>query len=212
MAATAEKNRAVLRPRSAIWIAIAAWVLCALNLVAQLMIHDWSAALRAIPVVGFIALAAWMLFVTPAVVVERDAVVLKNPARDIRIPWTAITDVQPSYSLQVRTAQRRFRAWAAPGAMQASKFPALEANEQILLHLSLPDDGTFAMSALVDPDQAERSRSDAASAAVRRGWQLAQRQAAQATAAAQKVEVHWHIPPLITLGVLLVASVVTIAV
>lgn len=175
LAATADQERAVFRPGSSIWIAVAVWALCALDVVTQLVLHEWSSALRAVPVVGFVATGAWMLFVTPAVIVEPAAVVISNPAREVRIPWSAITDVQPSYSLQAVTVRGRFRAWAAPGGTQLSGLTRFEANERLVSSMALPDDDTLPMTALTDPSQAGQSPAAAASIAIHRGWQLAQR-------------------------------------
>ena len=186
---------------------MAVWVLCALNVVTQVVVGGWSSGLRTVPVVGFVATAAWMLFVAPAVIVEPAAAVAKNPLRDVRIPWATIQDVQPSYTLQITTTQGRFRAWAAPGGSQLSHLPAITANEQTLLHLPLPDDGTLAMDALLDPHQENQTPSAAATLALRRGWQLAQHHTDHTTRGAETVTVRWHIPRLILLGAFLVASI-----
>jgi len=204
-----DQQRAVFRPRSGLWLTVGVWALCVLDLVTLGVIGDWTGLVRAVPVVALFGTAAWVLFWRPAVVIEPDAVVLVNPARDIRIPWSAIVDVQPSFSLVVRTTRGRYRAWAAPGGTQLSGLPRFEANEQILMHTAVADDGRFAMSALVDDGRNGLTTAAAATEAIRRGWKLAQRDPAPAEG---RVDVRWRTGWLTLVGVLLAATVAALVI
>jgi hypothetical protein len=81
-----ERDRVVLRPRSGRWLAAAVRALCVLNLVPMVVLHEWGSLMRALPIVALTAVAVWVLFGIPAVIVQNDAVVLVNPWREIRIP------------------------------------------------------------------------------------------------------------------------------
>jgi Bacterial PH domain len=54
----------------------------------------------------------WSGFVRPAVVIDLDGVTLRNVARDVHIPWTALTDVQIHWNLKVYVGERSYTAWA----------------------------------------------------------------------------------------------------
>ncbi|QDZ15294.1 hypothetical protein [Humibacter ginsenosidimutans] len=207
-----DRERTVLRPRLGPGIAIAVWVLGVVNLIAFGVLHEWESLVRAVPVVAFVAVAVWVLFGVPAVIVERTAVTVVNPARSIRIPFTKMVDIEPSFSLVLRTTQGRYRAWAAPGGGQPSNEAELLSNEQVASHLALPDDGSFEMSALALPGLTNMSNAAIAALAIRRGMQAASTSVNGVVPVADDspVSVRWHLVWLGVLVVLLVASVVAL--
>jgi hypothetical protein len=206
----------VLRFRSGIWIVVFVWALCVLNLVTLAVLREWMSVLRAVPVVLFVGTAAWMLFGLPVVRVEDDAVVLVNPARGIRIPWLAITDVEPGMLLTLRTTTARYRAWAAPSGGQPTSFAQARANQQLLMQSVLPEDGEVGEPERQPADESAASVAGAAAITIRRRWLQQTRSPGTqsdgtAAAADSRVEVRWHASWLIVLGVLLALAVFAIA-
>jgi hypothetical protein len=208
-----ERERTVLRPRLGLGLAIAVWALSILNLVTFGVLHEWESLARGVPVALLVSVAAWVLFGIPSVVIEETAVTFVNPARSIRIPYPRVVDIEPSFSLVVRTTQGRYRAWAAPGGSQGAARPALQANERIVLNTALPDDGRIERSALEDPTDANMSNAEIAAMAIKRGMQLEHTTVNGALPPADDspIGVHWHLAWLSVLAVLVVASVVALA-
>jgi len=58
--------------------------------------------------------AAAALFWRPAVVVDADAVELRNVLQDVRVPWGALDGVDTRYALTLVVGERRLQSWAAP--------------------------------------------------------------------------------------------------
>lgn len=57
------------------------------------------------------------LFWRPAVIVDVEAVELRNVVRDVRVPWPCLDDVTTRYTLTLHAGGRRHQSWAgsAPG-------------------------------------------------------------------------------------------------
>lgn len=57
------------------------------------------------------------LFWRPAVIVDAEAVELRNVVRDVRVPWSCLDDVTTRYTLTLHAGGRRHQSWAgsAPG-------------------------------------------------------------------------------------------------
>jgi hypothetical protein len=103
----------VFRPRTGVWFTGIA-VIVAVGGIVSVLATDGPAGLRAAwPLVG-VAYAGWWLFWYPAVVFAEDAVTLRNPLATIRVPWTALIDVDTKYALKLVTPSGSFTAWAAP--------------------------------------------------------------------------------------------------
>ena len=180
--------------------------MCGVGLGAMIVQHQWSPVARYGAIFLLVSWACWMLFWAPAVRIMSDAVELGNIIRATRIPWTAITDVQPGFSLIVRTANHNYRAWAAPSGTQAGASTRLLEDEEFRLRLPLPDNDTSFMRQIINPDERTLSPSSQASILIRRKWQAAPPRAAGADAA--NVVVRWHYRRLIILGALAVVVVV----
>ncbi|WP_394247724.1 PH domain-containing protein [Arthrobacter pityocampae] len=103
----------VFRPRTSVWFTAVA-VLVAVGGLAAVVVDQGPAGLLAgWPLVG-VAYAGWWLFWYPAVVFDADAVTLRNPLATIRIPWSALIDVDTKYALKLVTPSGAYTAWAAP--------------------------------------------------------------------------------------------------
>ncbi len=74
----------------------------------------WQDVAFAVPVQVAVCLVVYLLFWRPAVVVDDDAVVLRNVLRDDRVPWRSLKSVDTRYALTLVTADdRRMQSWAA---------------------------------------------------------------------------------------------------
>ena len=56
------------------------------------------------------------LFWRPAVVVDGEGAELRNVFRDVRVPWSVLTDIETRYSLTLVVTGRRYASWAAPAS------------------------------------------------------------------------------------------------
>ena len=103
----------VFRPRTSLWFTGVA-VLVALGGLATVVAEQGPSGLLAgWPLIG-VAYAGWWLFWYPAVVFAEDAVTLRNPLATIRVPWSALIDVDTKYALKLVTPSHAYTAWAAP--------------------------------------------------------------------------------------------------
>lgn len=103
----------VFRPRTSIWFTAIAVAVAAAGLASVLATEGPAGLLAGWPLVG-IAYVGWWLFWYPAVVLADDAVTVRNPLATIRIPWSALIDVDTKYALKLVTPTGSFTAWAAP--------------------------------------------------------------------------------------------------
>lgn len=80
-----------------------------------------SAVVFGLWAVAGIAAMACLLW-RPAVIVDGEAVELRNVVRDVRVPWAVLEDVQTRYALTLVAAGRRHQSWAgsAPGRPSAT--------------------------------------------------------------------------------------------
>lgn len=74
----------------------------------------------------------------PAVVVDDDAVLLRNVVRDIRIPWSAVTDVEREWVLTIEAGQRRYVAWAVSARNPARAGRAARGEAGMLPGVAMP--------------------------------------------------------------------------
>jgi len=58
------------------------------------------------------SLIVYVATIRPAVVAEPRRLVIKNPLRDIAVPWASIRDLRLRYQLDVLTAEDTYHAWA----------------------------------------------------------------------------------------------------
>lgn len=101
----------VLRTGGSRPIAVAGWVVC--GIVAVLMVVDGMApALLAWP--ALVALVAYALWWRPAVEVSDGGVTLREPLRDVHVPWPAVRGFEARWSFTVLSTEGRHASWALP--------------------------------------------------------------------------------------------------
>lgn len=207
--AGAEDERVVIRSRGGIGLCVAVWAIAAIGLGAMVVEGNVDALVHLGPLFLFAAWGCWILLGAPALRIDESAVELVNIARTVRIPWSAIVDVQPGYSLTITTVRRSYHAWAAPGGTQAASYGRLLQDEQTRLHLPLPDSAAdaAAVGRLTRPGDRDLSPAARATALVRRGWKAAQADASADVESTAEATVSWHSWQLVVLAVLALASI-----
>ncbi|MFJ6001241.1 PH domain-containing protein [Arthrobacter sp. NPDC092385] len=103
----------VFKPRTSVWFTGGAVLVAAGGLVSVVATGGAAGLLAGWPLIG-IAYGGWWLFWYPAVVIAEDSVTLRNPLATIRVPWSALIDVDTKYALKLVTPSGAFTAWAAP--------------------------------------------------------------------------------------------------
>jgi hypothetical protein len=114
--------------------------LCAAGLVAfcawwagsLLLDQRWDAFGRNLPGLVAVGAVAYAVLWRPEVVVDGHGVLLRNVARDVRVPWPALRDVQTRYALTLHTDDTRYTSWAAtapgrPSALRSRRGPLPDA-------------------------------------------------------------------------------------
>ena len=64
---------------------------------------------------------AWTVFVRPCVVLDQDAVHLRNIVRDVDIPWPLVSDVETRWNLKVWSGDDGYTAWAIASHVERPK-------------------------------------------------------------------------------------------
>lgn len=95
-------------------IAIAAWVVVAGATIAYLVSHRGIPQPLWLLPAALIAFTAWTWLWCPAIEVDDAGVTLRNPARTVHVPWSALIEVETRFALTLVTPTRRYSAWAAP--------------------------------------------------------------------------------------------------
>jgi hypothetical protein len=135
---------------------------------ALLLDQRWTSLGHSLPGLVAVCAVAYAVLWRPEVVVDADGVLLRNVARDVRVPWPALRDVDTRYALTLRTDHGRYTSWAAtapgrPSALQSRR--TQQADTQLADSRWLPD----------RPDRQSSSRdlnadSGAAAFMVEQGW------------------------------------------
>ena len=87
---------------------------CAWWAVALLLDRRWTQLGQTLPALVAVSALAYTVLWRPEVVVDQAGVLLRNVARDVRVPWPALRDVQTRYALTLLTDRGRYTSWAAP--------------------------------------------------------------------------------------------------
>lgn len=103
----------VFKPRTSAWFTGVAVLVAVGGLLSVVGTEGPTGLLRGWPLVG-VAYAGWWFFWYPAVVLTEDAVTLRNPLASVRVPWSALVDVDTKYALKLVTPSGAYTAWAAP--------------------------------------------------------------------------------------------------
>lgn len=61
----------------------------------------------------------YVLCLRPGLVAGDDAVVMRNPLRDVRVPWAALETVDVTDALRLHTGGRKHRSWALQESSRA---------------------------------------------------------------------------------------------
>ncbi len=69
--------------------------------------------LDVLPWLLLVCVVVWAVFWRPAVLVDDDAVTLRNPLRETRVPWSALEGVETRFALTLLTERGRHQSWAA---------------------------------------------------------------------------------------------------
>jgi hypothetical protein len=160
--------------------------------------------LRQLPPAVFAAATVVVVLVRPSVRVDADGVLVRNPLRDVTVPWGALGELSTQYVLTLTCRSgRRVQAWAAPAGSRIGAARVTDRDVQALGWR--PGDGPIAASATI------RSDSGAAAVAVRRGWQRYLADGARDGGAAIPTEtVRWSVPVLVVEAVALVAAALSL--
>ncbi len=70
--------------------------------------------LHAGPPVLLVAAGIWAAFWLPSLEADEDGVVVRNPLRTHRMPWSAVTGVVVDWQLAVLAGSRKVTVWALP--------------------------------------------------------------------------------------------------
>ena len=112
MAPKTSTVRHVFRQRSSVWLAALSGATGLLFLLS--LVRSWAQYPR--PLFGawvlFGLALTWSVFVRPAVLIDAEAVTIRNIVRDVHIPWAALTDVTTRWNLKVMAGDRGYNAWA----------------------------------------------------------------------------------------------------
>lgn len=103
----------VFKPRSAAWFALGCWLVAIVGFVSAAFTHGVAGVLASWPLLG-LAYLGWWLFWDPAVIILDAGVRLRNPVRQIFVPWNALIHVDTKYALTLITPHGSYQAWAAP--------------------------------------------------------------------------------------------------
>jgi hypothetical protein len=149
--------------RSSRALAVLTWGLAATGLALTLGTAGLAGARFAAPFL-LLAVAGWVMFWRPAVVVSDAGVELRNPFRSIGVPWDALAHVDTKYALTLVAGGRRFTAWAAPAP---GIWGARNARPE---HLRGLPESTYGPARSVRPGDLAHTHSGQAAAVVRERW------------------------------------------
>jgi len=102
------------RPRFGIGLTAAIALMTAAVAVVTLVDEGFGALLSAWPWLALLAGGCWAVFYNPRVDVDGAGVRLVNVWHTVEVPWPALVGLDTKWALTLVTAERRYRAWAAP--------------------------------------------------------------------------------------------------
>jgi hypothetical protein len=81
--------------------------------------------IAAVSIVG-LGVLAYALAIRPVVRVDDTSILIRNPFRDVALPWDVVTEIRSAYSVEVLVTvaegrQRRYQLWAVPVSLHARK-------------------------------------------------------------------------------------------
>ncbi|MDE0545728.1 PH domain-containing protein [Microbacterium sp. C7(2022)] len=153
----------VLRPRFGRVLAACVIAICGAAAV-TMIVQSPEIGLRALPMLGLLAFAAWAAYWRPSVRIDDDAVSVENIFRTITVPYGNIQRIDTRFALTLFTETQRVTAWSAPAP---GRHRLLLAQREQGRHL--PESSYLAGT--VRPGDLVNSDSGAAAYLVRRRWE-----------------------------------------
>jgi hypothetical protein len=199
--------RLVYRPVLSRVCAVAVVAFCAWWALALLLDRRWPELGTALPGLVTAGALAYAVLWRPEVVVDDGGVLLRNVARDVRVPWAALRDVQTRYALTLLTDRSRYTSWAAtapgrPSVLKSRRDAVSPSRDRLADSRWLPD----------RPHHQSASRdleadSGAAAFMVEQGWSAWRVAGTADEAAAESVSWAWGCLVVLVPAVLLAAGV-----
>lgn len=168
-----------------------------------------SAAVAAVLLLG--SGIAYVLGLRPAILGDEGGITIRNPLRDVRVPWRAVREIEGTHALTVRYAgpggtELKTRAWvhqSSPRAQaKAEARTRHEDGEDALARVKGRTPASYAAQRLTEIRDRQRSRTG--SGAPDRAAAAREAEAAEATTGT----VTWSVPAVAALAVPLAALVV----
>ena len=172
-----------------------AWFLLALGNLAD-VVHRGSGQSARVAFAGILLASAlvYLLAFRPALVVDDEGVLARNPLRDVRVPWPALRHVDTTDVLRLHEDQRVHRVWAVRAGHGARD----RARRGLTPRSDVTAPGTAVSSGFGDA-MAGRTPADHVVDEVLERWQVASaegRAAGPVTGSA----VRWYVPGLVALA------------
>lgn len=100
-----------VRPVSSLVLGGALMAFCALVAASTLMGgRDW----KVVSLCALVAVLVWLFVSRPALRIDRDGVLLRNPMRSTWLSWPAIEEIRTRWVLELVAGGRVYPAWAVP--------------------------------------------------------------------------------------------------
>lgn len=147
--------RLVYRPLIGRVCAVLVAIFCAWWALDLLLDRRWTWLAESLPGLVAVCLAAHLILWRPEVVVDDQAVLLRNVARDVRVPWPVLRDVQTRYALTLITDRSRYVSWAATARGRPSRHQSGRTNQP---DVSGADPGARLADARWLPDRPHRQQ------------------------------------------------------
>ncbi|GGS82061.1 hypothetical protein GCM10010156_46000 [Planobispora rosea] len=89
-----------------VWVAFAAF-----NAVDLVVRYSGPPSLVAAAVLGVLTAVVVVTCLRPAIVLTEEGVLVRNPFRNVSVPWTAVDDVTVSHAITISSGGRAVRCW-----------------------------------------------------------------------------------------------------
>lgn len=94
------------------WVFGWAWMVFAVINVVDILRHDWSrASAYAGSVLLLVSGIVWVIALRPRLRANERELLIRNPLRDVAIPWGAVTDIVSRDTVRVTTERRNYHSW-----------------------------------------------------------------------------------------------------
>ena len=188
------------RPAFGRWLTGGFGLVCGGAAVAGLFSDGPSAIVTLWPWLLLLVGGCWAVFWRPEVRAEEDGVVLVNVTHTVEVPWSTLIGLETKWALTLVTAERVFRAWAAP-APGRSAMRSKSPNTHRLRDAAVGGE--------IRPGDLPETDSGAAGVLIRRRWKAKIESGALDDDIADVAPVHfvWHWPQLGGALVLVVVAV-----